>query len=654
MIRIIIFCASLLLFLNSYSQESANVQFGKASTEELTMTHWASDSSADAAILYENGNVDISFDAFSEITTIYHTRIKILKTSGLERGNIVLSIRIKGLEKEKVDEIEGFSYNLENGKLVTKSIAASNIFLENVSSLQVNKKVIFPNVKVGTVIELRYRRRTPFSIRIAPENWYFQSNIPIAWSELNVSMPPELSYSCLYSGYLPFHIKNIGDNKSRLETKIGSKYRFVIKDAPAFKDESYITSSEDYISKIEFQILSYYAEQKEKVIGFSDTWVSIAKYLNEHERFGKRLENTNYLKEVAKTISIMPDTLERINAALSYITNNFSWNKVFSVLAKDDLKTVFENKTGSVSELNLLLLALLNKVGVNAQASILSTRSNGEISEAFPKLDKFNYVIVCARLNGKDLFIDATEKFSTPGLIPIRCLNSRLCVLLKDTLRLAPIIPAKSTSVIIIDAQLDSLSQKISGQFVKTCNAYYSLDNRKDILEYGEKELLKEYNDKNPDWQIRKFYIENKDKSFEKFKLSFDFEDDVDNTKKEAVAIIPFFAEVISENPFKEKDRIYPINLFYPFDKIMLLKIKIPSGFNVSELPKSKSIILPNQAGKFSYIVEQDDSMISIKSQITISRTSFNPNEYESLKAFYDQIILKHAEQIVFKRITKK
>jgi hypothetical protein len=635
----------------SQSQESPNIKFGVLKQEDFDIKLESLDSTAEAVLLYENQKVYFTNILTSEVNVEYFARIKILKISGLDRGNISLGYSKYNGDNEKISEIEGFTYNFENGQVIAIPLESESVFEEKISETRFVKKIILPNVRVGSIIEYKFKKRTPFSINNTPNPWYFQGNIPFKWSEISITIPASLSYRIMFGGYLPLYIKTSEKSTSAYNGLDAQKYRFVVKDAPAFKDESFIASREDYISKVEFEWLSIYSNYT--TTSFSNTWGDLAKYLNFHEKFGERIKKGNYLNNVIKPFESIEDSVEKLNAVFNYVANNFSWNNRYSIWAQENLKTVFENKRGSVVEINLLLLVLLKEMGIKVKPVILSSRGNGEIKDEYPMLDKFNYLIVSARIGGKDILMDATDPNSVPGFLPERCLNKKACLLLKDTVRIIPIVALKSTELITINAEMDSLAKEIKGSYSIMAGNYKAHFFR-DFCKYnvdGEKGLIKLYKSKNPDWELDAFKTENLKKTYETFKLNFNFSEDLTTASANKIYLHSLFSEGIKENPFKMKDRYYPVDLSYPEESIVLVNFKIPSNYRIEEVPKNIAITLPDKGGKFMFVLEIDGNLIKVRSHLQVSKAYYTQNEYYLLKAFYNTLVQKQAEQIILKKI---
>ncbi len=72
-----------------------------------------------------------------------------------------------------------------------------------------------------------------------------------------------------------------------------------------------------------------------------------------------------------------------------------------------------------------MLISLLNEIGIEAEAVLLSTRDNGVLHPAQIMLSKFNYVICEARIGDETFLLDATDKYLPYNFLPERCLNGQ-------------------------------------------------------------------------------------------------------------------------------------------------------------------------------------------------------------------------------------
>lgn len=632
-----------------FSQTKEGIKKGVLSPAEYHIRLSPSDSSAEAIMLYEKQEVIFTYYANEMIESRYSCRVKILKTSGLDWGNVLVKLQNNDSEKEKLTDIEGYTYNLENGVLERSELTAASVFEEKVSDWQTQKKIILPNVKVGSVIEYHYTRKRPYYLDNTPDTWYFQGKIPFRWSEYIITIPSNLSYRMNIGGYLPLHINTTEEAFSNFNRKLGSKYRLVVKDAPAFKNEQYITTYEDYISKVEFGFISYYSNHIDGERKLATGWKEIVKLLNSHENFGDKLKKTAYLEATAASYNTISDSVEKMRAIFNDVCKNYIWNERNRLLATNDLKAVTEKGRGSSAEINMVLLSLLRKAGFKANPLIMSTRDHGAVRQDFPLVDKLNYTMVYLRLGGKDLLLDATEPLLMPGIIPERCLSNTGYVIEGDTVRAISLKPLKTTSAITINAEIGA-DGKVKGDYSSMGDSYTALSYRGYMKQNSEKELLELYRKIHPDWEIEHLALENKDDPYKTLKQHFDFSETLLSNTQGKMYIKPMFQMAASENLFREKERLYPVDLSYPYEIIIVLNIRIPDTYMIEDMPKTQAFTLPEKGGKYSYVLEAEGNMISIKSRLLIANAYYPATQYPYLRELYHIMIQKHGEMIVLKK----
>ena len=113
----------------------------------------------------------------------------------------------------------------------------------------------------------------------------------------------------------------------------------------------------------------------------------------------------------------------------------------------------------------------------------------------------------------------------------------------------------------------------------------------------------------------------------------------------------PLFGEAQKENPFKSAERRYPVEMPYTFDETIVATIHVPTGYEVEELPRQVRVRLnEDNEGMFEYAIAQSGNIISLRSRIKMDRTFYMPEDYEMLREFFNLVVKKQGEQIVFKK----
>lgn len=648
------------------AQDKVNVKFGNVSPKDFDTKVYSIDSNAHAVIIADVGTSYIEGNNKNWFSLVYkfYRRVHILNKSAYDLADVSIRLYAQGDREEELERVKAVTYNLENGKVVESKLdTKQNIFKEKQSKNWTNHKFTLPNVKEGSIIEVEYTIQSDFLFNLQP--WAFQGEYPRLWSEYNLSIPEFLGYVFLTQGYKKYDIYT---NKDRMESfrvsdirNVGSSdqfqfqanvndYRWVIKNVPALKEEAFTSTINNHISKIEFQLSEYRRPlEYTRVMG---TWEKLAGDLLRDEEFGQQVTRDNgWLKDIINPLKSGGESkVELARKIYYYVRDNFTITGNNGIYTRQSLRNVVKTKSGTLSEVNLLLTAMLQHENINADPVILSTRSHGISYSLYPVLSQYNYVVSRAVIDEKAYFMDASEPRLGFGYLPLRCYNGHARVINKtaDAIELSAdgLAEIKSTTVFIINDEKGNMV----GSIQQAPGYYESFRMRNDIKEKGVESIQKDIKkDFGSDIVISNFVIDSLKRQEEPVYVKFDF--DIKSEKEDVLYINPMFSEAIKENPFKSAQRAYPVEMNYMMDITYNLQLEIPSGYVVDELPESLIVKL-NEAGEgmFEYRISKSSSGISFRSRIQIARAYFLPEEYEMLREFFNLIVKKHAEQIVFKK----
>ncbi|MDP4238802.1 MAG: hypothetical protein Q8904_04945 [Bacteroidota bacterium] len=406
----------LLMVICTAKAQKAPMKYGKVDPADLEMKVYPKDSSASAVILCNYGYFDSN-----QLQFVHQMRIKILKEEGKEQGNFA----VPASEKTTV---KGQTVNLENGVPVITKLTKDGIFIERITKNVYQARVAMSNVKVGSVIDVE------FYYTGLPSHWSFQENIPVRWSELILEESSYFSFRKNSTGYIPL--------------SESSNDRWVAKDVPAFKSEPYINNYENYLSRFNIEISSihipgdFYKE-------YATSWDAVAETLRKDDDFGGQLSSfTFYLNGLEKEIKATASTPEGYLVKAYNAIKKIKWNKAESVWAsKNGLSSAFNKKIGNEADINLNLVVLLRKLGIDANPMVLSTRKNGLLPPFSVSLDKLNYVIAHAVIGDKTYLLDGSEDNLPLGLLPERTINGRGLVIRKESIEWVDLTPQKKKQI---------------------------------------------------------------------------------------------------------------------------------------------------------------------------------------------------------------
>ncbi|RYU97151.1 DUF3857 domain-containing protein [Emticicia agri] len=639
-----------------YAQKIAlpKIKFGEFNMADLEMKSYESDSTADAIVLYDYGQTTFEAKGGMIYTHfVYHGRKKILKKSALDLGTISMQLLKFGYEKDQlISDIKGFTFNLENGEVKKEKLNKESIFLEKIVGDVQNVKITLPNVKEGSVIDYTYTIDTPFSLSNNPSTWTFQGERPVKWSVYEISIPSYFTYRLLMSGYLQLsgnEVEPVNLSLGSYETN-GLFQRFIVKDAPAFRKEAFITSAGDYISKIDFELASV-VWPNVLVKDFSLDYTALNKTMLENQSFGGQLKRTGFLEDAAKEIkSKHSDSTARLKAACEFVRKNVKWNESYGLYA-NNLKKVLETHKGDAGDINLLLVALLREIGFDANPVILSTRGHGKIHEQYALMKRFNYVVAHIERNGKDLLLDATDEYLRLGMLPMDCLNGSGWLVHPTKGRFVTIIPVEKDvefkkASLVLDEE-----GELKGSILKSYAGYGALSAKKEFKEKGYEKYLEEARKDNATWTIEKADYVNTTELEAPMEAQYQVTlSDYVTKAGNMLYLKPMLSEGQTENLLKAKERLYPIDFAFPIEETFMATYELPKGYSVVEIPKNISLNLPESSGKFTYLVAINDNKLTVTSRIQFRKSLYFAGEYPFLQEFFDKMIAKHNEQIVLKK----
>jgi transglutaminase-like putative cysteine protease len=670
---LILFLVVSLLYLNTTAQ---NFKLGKVSIEELQEKSHPKDSSAVAAMLYNTGEVRFLFSQNKgfETVTVVQTRIKIYKKGGYDWATREIPYYLGSNGEEKIYISEAVTYNLVGGKTEKTKLKSDGEFDEEINKYWGSKKITMPNVKEGSVIEYEYTIRSPRVSEL--KDWSFQSSIPVNYSEFTTYVPEYFVYNSNQKGYFSPKVtfesseKSIvieskerigGDSFSNQNTttifskdKINyqeTKTTYLAENSPAMKEEAFVNNVTNYMSSISHE-LAFTKYPNSTIEYYVTDWETVSKKIYENDDFGAELNKTGYFEEdIAALLVGLVTPEDKINAIFSYVKTNVKWNDYYGYSCKDGVKQAYKNKVGNVAEINLMLTAMLRHAGFTANPVLISTRSNG--IARFPNRAAFNYVIAGVEMSNGLLLLDASDRFSTPNILPLRVLNWVGRLIRKDgTSQEVDLMPkVLSNDIVMMNYEIDATG-KVSGDVTRQRTDYNAMVFRESVGRLQEDAYLEDLENNNNKIEINEYSRTNeKDLKLpvvEMFSYSgANFSEIID----EVIYINPMLFFAVEQNPFKQELREYPTDFGYPSQNKYNINIKIPAGYRIESIPDVINIAMPDSMASFKYIIAKTEDSLQLFIASNINAAIISSEYYQTLKDFFQQVVDKESEKIILTKI---
>ncbi|WP_126249115.1 transglutaminase domain-containing protein [Chitinophaga rhizosphaerae] len=649
------------------AQDKTPVKYGKVSPEDFK-TRYDIDTGAAAVVLADVGSSEFESgrDWFIQMYK-QHRRIHILRKSAYEKANISIELYMQGAAEESLSNLKACSYNLENGKVVETKLESKAVFTEKVDRNIVRKKFTLPAVKEGTIIEYSFTINSEFPTYLRP--WAFQDiEMPVLWSEYEVSLPEYYEYLFLSQGYNGYHIKSSKDSRKTFSFNMKGEslaspsrhvsvtpgittHRWVMKDVPPLKEESFVTTLKNHISYIEFQLSSIRFPET-PVRNIMGTWPRFMEEMGKDEDYaGELMRANNFLSDDVKRLTAGVSTAkEKAANIFGFVRDNYTCTDYSAIWKSQSLKTTFNKKNGNVTDINILLTALLREAGLDASPVLLSTRSHGKIYAMYPIRSKLNYTVVSVYAEGEEFFLDATRPFLGFGKLHASCYNgpARKVNASADPLSFeADSLSERSVTGVFISPDDNG---RLSGHFQRQYSFFESYDARSRIREKGQdvffKDLAKGFV---ADIEMSNGKLQELENYSNQLLVDYDFKlGEMDESGM--VYFQPMFSESIRSNPFKSENRKYPIEMPAVTDYNYSLTLTLPENCSFEEIPKSTIVKFNDGEGIFQYLVQQNGNQLLMRSRLKFNRASYEAEEYQPLREFFDVVVKKHAEQIVIKK----
>ncbi len=610
-------------------------------------------------VIYDNGMLTQGTDYQNKIHL--HRAIKILDDDAAEEWS---SFSFTYTEKYyKVGTIKGYTYNMENGKVVKSKLERSQITTEELSNERRRLKIVMPNVKMGSVLELEVNIDSDDFYSSGP--WQMQYTIPIEKNILVLTRPEYYNYNRIFKGYYPLEPKyselvkkvqiSITDNNvQRTVTHDEIIYReyteeYYMDNVPAFPVESYLSTPDNYMSSLMFE-LSYTSFPNSPQKRYNTSWESVNKQLIYDEMLGKQIENTGFLSDqAAKLKSNAKDQITLLKSCYEFIRDTVTCNNSTGIFCDKGIKDVWKNKKGDVPGINLLLTALLREAGIKAYPVMLSTRSNGMVQPVYPSISDFNYLIVMADVDGKKILMDASDKYLTLGMLSPECLNDKgriIDMTASDWVNLTNTDSFyRRSAVWEVTFNEEGIAKATVNEVCEDLAGYRERDRIRDKGSYEK--FIEDISRPEEGYTVTKYEISNQDEIQNPLNQKIELELDKKYINGDLIIFSPLFTEATVSNPFKLEKREYPVEFNYPMKEKVSVTTIIPEGYKVESLPRNLSLTLPGGAASYGFQVMQKEGAIVAEYEYNLKKMIFLPDEYTGLKDFFKKMVESQNQSVV-------
>ena len=650
--RFILCVAALVTMIIQMSAQTVtlNKRFGKVSKEELEMTEYKPDSAAVAVVLYENRNIQVDLSAGGAFVkdVDVHMRIKILKEEGTEWGDFSVMKYVSQSVPEIVTGIEVVTYNLENDKVVPTKMSREFIYTEDVSSSFQKISFYAQDVKVGSVIEMKYSIHSDRFWEI--DDVYFQKTIPVNWVESQVSIPGFFTFNKKLHGSLPVQY----DSKLEPKNLFGYQYemvvdKFVAVDLPAFKYEPYIYYPRQYFSFVTYDIRSLRLPGMDtKYYGVS--WDDVDNtYVN--SQIMTRFRAQCQFKEQVAALPEEGTDVEKIASAVSLVKDNVVWDEKYKVFP-EPVGQVVKARSGSNADINCLIAGCLREMGYTVDMVLVKMRSSGMLLDFQPERNPYDtFILRVTGSDGSQYYLDGGSPHGYINVLPPDLLvtNARL---------VRPNVPGEwvdltrltrnGTTMTVATTLTDDL--RLSGEYTckETGNTSYSTkesysesDDEQDYISEIETDLAIEIDDITFG-QMKEYSSSSQ--------TEYKFHKDLD-ASGDFVYINPFLVKFHSADTFQSLQREFPIDFPFTYSLTYIFTFTIPEGYAVDQIPENRIFKFQPLASTARCSCTVNGNTVQMVYNFSQNKMMCGPEYYQDIRSYWKLLADIYDVVLVLKKL---
>lgn len=388
---------------------------------------------------------------------------------------------------------------------------------------------------------------------------------------------------------------------------------------------------------------------------FLKDWESLNRQLTRRGSYLRSIDGVIELPNRGKRLSAKSKLpVRQAKSIFEYVQKRMVWDGNYSLDARS-LKEAYLGSQGNSTQINMILLGMLKGAGLQAFPVMVRTKERGYFDGFFPDVDQFNHTVVAVQFPNKITLLDATDKYTDFGTLPLNHKNQLGFLVDKESWGWLEIEPSSTIFRRTCGSfNLDSLGS-LKGSIQVLHNTHSAAIERKkineeeiDSTEYVKLRVLGGLKD---EISLMDFVIGESEMTDESLSVVANIETNQFVQKVDQFIFLkPMLTRMVAENPFPPVERAFPISFSAPLRDFYLLGIKIPDGYEVVQTPERIFVRLGDDGGSFAYSSYLDGDYLFISSSIQLFQTFFGPEVYGDLIQFFAYVVEKHAQDIVLKR----
>jgi transglutaminase-like putative cysteine protease len=614
------------------------------------------DKDVPAVVLVDEANTTISADG--KINEVYNYAVRILRREGRDyaTGHVGYIPDISKVKEFRAWLVRPGAETKRYGKDDTLDTAGA--MNDVYDEYRVKRISAASSADAGAVFAYTYtlEDKSVFS----QSDWAFQSSLPVISSRYNLTLPDG------------WRADGVTFNHQKVEPKInGATYTWELSNLPPVPDEPMSPDLSELVPRL---AVSYYppANTPSLSIKTFSNWGEVAAWMSELE--DPQVVVDDALARKAYELTALAQTeYEKIRAIAQYV-QNIQYISIQTGLGRGGgyrphaSTEVFAKSYGDCKDKANLMRAMLKVVGITAIPVSIYSGDPNYVRAGWPSPQQFNHCIIAIKVSeqtkastiiqhptlGRLLIFDPTDEQTPLGDLPFHLQGSLALIDSKTETDLVkmPVTPPEMNQL-ERTATLQLLDDgSISGQIKEQANGQTAARFRTEFHRLSKPE----YTGLIERWltagitSARLSKMEPSDNSAEgRFTLNVEFSAEAYGQLMQNRLLV-FKPAVVSRREalsLTAQTRKSPVVLrANAYSETV--KVQLPSGFAVDEMPDAVKIETPFGSYVTSYEVK--DNQLIFKRQLSQHATTIAPGDYEQVRKFFESIRAAENAPVVLAR----
>ena len=549
-----------------------------------------------------------------------------------------------GIETLKEYELNTYNINLNKSEIVKKNGSL-------VPSENSDNTLVFSNLQVGDVVYIDYDFTSSSYGRFYKDfhiDYAFSGAYPTVESVFSIIHKPEIKYLIdVKNGAVPMTEKKLNDKIVRTWRKLNTPgiptYENV---APNYSDVTNVVTLGTITSWKE--IANWYADLVKKNI-----------------KFDKVTENA--YNQIFPNGAVNLSETKKAEKIYSYICDNITYSSLdfrqSGYVPQKPSKTI-TTKLGDCKDVSTLFVTLAEKAGLKANLVLVLTNDNG--IKSLPLLSKdFNHCIVKVVLEGKEYFLEMTDKFLPFKAVPSSLYQANALVISLDktqneNVKLINIPTENAVKNIrgiktIVDIQDDKKTftntHTIQGSGKSYINELFSAATTDEVRKSELEESLNQRLNKTISFQEAKCTETDKYSEAITYTTKFQVNEKLQQLGSLKVVSVPFIEVSYTKDLVNTDTRNYDINYasYETADEYQTeVLMNIAEGKKFTEIPENKTLEFKNHKYSIEYNLLKNNQL-QVNRKVQLDWTNISKSDYVVFKKYVEDILAIEEQIIGFK-----